>query len=217
MADGSSRTGTRYANAQILAYVEALHAPHDGPLTAAFSAPEREGMPAIHVGPSEGKLVHLLLRLAGAKRAVEIGTLAGYSALWIARALGEGGELFTIENDPRHRRIAQTTLDAACLAARVTCLEGDAMSLIDRLAEQAPFDAVFVDADKGNYDGYGRFAAARLRRGGLLIADNAYYFGRLLEENAEARAMRRFHEETARAFDSVCIPTPDGLVLGIKR
>ena len=81
----------------------------------------------------------------------------------------------------------------------------------------APFDAVFVDADKGNYDAYGRWAAKALRPGGLLLADNVYLFGRLMGKSDEAAAMRRFHEESARAFETVCIPTPDGLLLGVKR
>lgn len=114
--------------------------------------------------------------------------------------------------------MAEDVFRQAGLDDRVTCLEGDALSVLDELArDHAPFDAVFIDADKGNYDRYGRWAATHLRRGGLLLADNAYLFGRLLEDSAEAAAMRRFHEEATRAFDSVCIPTPDGLVLGVKR
>jgi caffeoyl-CoA O-methyltransferase len=218
MADVSSRTGTRYANAEVLTYVERLHAPHDAWLESAFGAPAREGLPQIQVGPSEGKLVNLLLALIGPRRVVEIGTLAGYSALWIARALAADGHLWTFEREPKHRQLAEQLFREAGLGARVTCIEGDALTGLDRLAsEHAPFDAVFIDADKGNYDRYGRFAAQHLRSGGLLLADNAYFFGKLLEDSVEARAMRSFHEEAAQAFNTVCIPTPDGLVLGVKR
>ena len=218
MADVSSRTGARYANAELLAYVERLHAAHDPALAAAFAAPRDRGLPEIQVGPSEGKLVSLLLALVGAKRVVEIGTLTGYSALWIARALPADGRLYTIEREPEHARVAREMFDKADVGARITCLEGDAIALLDQLAtEHAPFDAVFIDADKGRYDHYGRFAARHLRPGGLLLADNSYFFGRLLEDSLEAQAMRRFHEEATKQFDTVCIPTPDGLLLGIKR
>jgi len=89
--------------------------------------------------------------------------------------------------------------------------------VLPSLELDAPFDAVFIDADKGNYDAYGRWATKVLRPGGLLLADNVYLFGKLMGKSLEAAAMRRFHEESARAFDTVCIPTPDGLLLGVKR
>ena len=218
MADVSSRTGARYANTELLAYVERLHAVHDPVLAAAFAAPRARGLPEIQVGPSEGKLVNLLLTLAGAQRVVEIGTLTGYSALWIARALPADGRLYTIEREPEHARVAREMFDKADVGARITCLEGDAIALLDDLAtKHGPFDAVFIDADKGRYDEYGRFAARHVRPGGLLLGDNSYFFGRLLEDSLEAQAMRRFHEEAKAQFDTVCIPTPDGLLLGIKR
>jgi predicted O-methyltransferase YrrM len=91
------------------------------------------------------------------------------------------------------------------------------VEVLERLSPEGPFDAVVIDADKANYDRYGRWARANLRRGGLLLGDNAYLFGRLLDQSPEAEAMRRFHEEAAESFDTVCVPTPDGLLLGIKR
>ncbi len=217
MADVSSRTGKRYATPEVLSYLDRLHAPHDAALEAAFSAPAREGLPQIQVGPSEGKLVSLLLRLAGAKRVIEVGTLTGYSAMWIARALPADGHLWTIELEPKHHEIASRLVAAVGLGDKVTCLQGEALARLDQLGQNAPFDAVFIDADKGNYDRYGRWAAEHLRSGGILLGDNAYYFGRLLDDDRDAAAMRRFHEEAARAFDTVCIPTPDGLLLGVKR
>lgn len=218
MADVNSRAGTRYAAPALLAYVEGLHAPHDALLAAAYEAPARAGLPQIQVGASEGKLLSVLLSLVRPRRVVEIGTLTGYSALWLSRALPPDGHLWTLECEPAHRRIANELFERAGIASRVTCVAGDALSSLDRLArEHAPFDAVFVDADKGHYDLYGRWALSHLKEGGLLLADNAYFFGRLLEESDEARAMRRFHEEAAAAFETVCIPTPDGLLLGVKR
>lgn len=219
MADPNSRAGTRYATPEVLHYVTRLHAPQDNSLLAAFDAPRLHDMPSIQVGPHEGKLLMLLVRLAGARKIVEIGTLAGYSALCLARGLSPQGQLWTIESDPKHHAVASARIAAAGFSAvTVHCLCGKARDLLDDLAAQhGPFDAVFIDADKGNYDHYGRWAARHLRRGGLLLGDNAFFFGQLLDDTPEAQAMRRFHEEALLHFDTCCIPTPDGLLLGIKR
>ena len=217
MADPGSRAGLAYFDPAILDWTARVHAGHDAALDRAFDAPGRHGMPAIQLGPSEAKLVEILLTLVGARNAVEIGTLAGYSAIRIARALAEGGHLWSIESDPRHAAVAQENLSIAALLRRVTVVEGVGLGVLPSLEKHGPFDAVFIDADKANYDAYGRWAARNLRKGGLLLGDNAFLFGRLLEKSSEAAAMRRFHEEAALLFDTVCIPTPDGLLLGVKR
>jgi caffeoyl-CoA O-methyltransferase len=217
MADVSSRQGTSYAAPSVLAWLNDLHAPHDGALARAFAAPETQGLPAIQVGPSEGRTIMLLLKLARAERVVEIGALAGYSAIWIARALPPGGRLDTIESDPRHADVVRENIDEAGLGDRVRVHTGLALEILPRLEADGPFDAVFIDADKGNYDQYGRWAAQHVRPGGLLLGDNAFFFGNLLEDSPAASAMRRFHEEARESFETVCIPTPDGLLLGIRR
>lgn len=218
MADSDSRAGSRYATPEVTRWVDELHAAHDAGLERAFLAPELNGMPAIQVGIAEGKLLNLLLRMISAKKVVEFGTLAGYSALRMARALPEDGHLWSLEFDPRHAAIARDNLAAAGLAEKVTVLVGPALDALPALEAHGPFDAVFIDADKGTYDRYGAWAAKALRPGGLLLGDNAYYFGNLLDEgNNDAAAMRRFHQQAQAAFDTVCIPTPDGLLLGIKR
>jgi caffeoyl-CoA O-methyltransferase len=173
-------------------------------------------MPEIQLGPAEGRLLELLLKLTGARKVVEIGTLAGYSALWMARALPANGHLWTIEADPDHAQVAAEVVAEAGLSDRVTIIADDAAEVLPRLSDSGPFCAVFLDADKGRYDVYGRWATANLRPGGLLVGDNAYLFGRLLEDSDQARAMRRFHEEMAINFSSVCVPTPDGLALGVR-
>ena len=216
MADDSSRDGgKRYTTPQLIEYVNRVHAPHDGGLAQAFAVPQ--GIPAIQVGPSEGRLLGLLLRLVGAKKVVEVGTLAGYSAIHMARAIGPDGRLWSIEYDPRHAEIARGNLAAAGVAERVTVLVGAGRDVLPTLAGEGPFDAVFIDADKDSYDHYGRWAIEHLRPGGLVLGDNAYLFGNLLADAPTAAAMRAFHEVVAAACDSVCIPTPDGLVLGVKR
>ena len=216
MADHHSRAGEMYASAQILDYAARTHHPEELALSRAFEAPGRHGMPEIQLGPAEGRLLELLLRLAGARKVVEIGTLAGYSALWMARALPEGGRLWTIEADPRHAGVAAEVIGEAGMGDRITLIKGDAAELLPKLSDSGPFCAVFIDADKARYDLYGRWATENLREGGLLIGDNAYLFGRLLEESDDARAMRSFHEEMAQSYRSVCIPTPDGLAVGMR-
>lgn len=217
MADADSRAGATYLSRDILDYIAQTHAGHDEALERAFRAPDAHGMPAVQVGPSEGKLLGVLLRLMGARKVVEVGTLAGYSAIQMARALPEDGHLWTVEYKPSHADVARANIAAAGLARRITVLVGAGLEVLPRLDSEGPFDAVFIDADKGNYDGYGRWAARNLRRGGLLLGDNAVYFGKLLGQEPEALAMRRFHEEAREHFDTVCIPTPDGLLLGVKR
>jgi caffeoyl-CoA O-methyltransferase len=216
MADQDSRSGVRYATPEVVAFVDRTHAAHDASLARAFAAPSQQGMPAIQVGMSEGKLLTLLIRLAGARKVVEVGTLAGYSALRIARALPTDGKLWTLELEPKHARIAQDNLEAAGLWNRVKVIVGPALQSLKTLEPEAPFDAVFLDADKEGYLDYARWAHGNLRPGGLLLGDNAYYFGKLMADTPASTRMREFHQFVSEHFDSVCIPTPDGLVLGIK-
>lgn len=215
MADSDSRTGTRYATPDILAYADRVHAPHDAALAGAFAVPA--DVPSIMVSPSDGRLLAVLLRLVGARKVVEVGTLIGYSALQMVRAMPADGHLWTIEFEAHHAAIARQNLAAAGVADRVTVIHGAGLDVLPTLVEHAPFDAVFIDADKVNYDGYGRWAVANLRRGGLVLGDNAYLFGELMDDSPRGRAMRAFHEHVAATCDSVCVATPDGLVVGIKR
>jgi caffeoyl-CoA O-methyltransferase len=213
MADNDSRAGTRYSTPQILEYASRVHAAHDAGLAQAFAVPE--GIPAIQVGPSEGKLLELLVRLVRAEKIVEVGTLVGYSAIHMARALPAPGHLWTIEFEAKHAEVARANVARAGLAERVTVLVGSGKDVLPKLT--GPVDVVFIDADKVSYDFYGEWAVKNLRKGGLVIGDNAYLFGELLDDSDRGRAMRAFHEHVAAHCESVCIPTPDGLVVGIKR
>jgi len=215
MAEAASRAGARNTPLEILEYTNRVHAPHDAGLARAYAVPD--GIPAIQVGPSDGKLLALLLRMIGARKVVEVGTLVGYSAIHMARALGPGGQLWSIEFDPQHAEIARGNLAAAGVADRVTVLVGAGRDVLPTLVTHAPFDAVFIDADKVNYAHYGQWAIDHLRPGGLVLGDNAYLFGELLDDSDRGRAMRAFHERVAATCDSVCAQTPEGLVIGIKR
>ena len=215
MADKDSRAGLRYSTPDIINYVEHVHGRHDAALARAFAVPD--GVPSHQVSPSDGRLLYVLLRMLDAKKVVEIGTLVGYSAIRIARAMSRGGHLWTLEADPHHATLARANLIAAKLSDMVSVVEGPALDTLPAMAKKGPFDAVFIDADKGNYDNYATWALENLRPGGLVIGDNAYLFGDLMTDKSEAQAMRRFHELVASACESVCAPTPDGMVVGIKR
>lgn len=217
MADANSRSGQVYFDGPILKWCDERHAPNDEALQYAFEAPARAGLPAIQVARSEGKLLELLLRMVGAKRVVEVGTLAGYSAIRLARALPDDGKVWTIEFDPRHAEVAKDCVARAGLTAKVEVCVGRGVDVLPSLERHGPFCAVFIDADKETYDVYGRWAAQHVRRGGLLLGDNSFLFQNLLEDSPRAAAMRRFHEEARAHFDTVNVPTPDGLLVGLKR
>ncbi len=217
MSDNDSRSGLVYFTRALLDWTTQLHASNDPALQQAFDAPEKNGMPAIQLAPSEARLTELLLKLAGAKKVVEVGTLAGYSALRMARALPPDGEVHTIEYDARHAEVARGVIAAANETRRVHVYVGRGVDVLPTLEAKGPFDGIFIDADKESYDLYGRWAAKNLRKGGVLIGDNVFLFSQLLEDSPRAAAMRRFHEEAKAHFDTVCIPTPDGMLLGIKR
>jgi caffeoyl-CoA O-methyltransferase len=189
----------------------------DPALTRAYTAPARDRLPAIQLGRCEGRMLGMFARLIGAKRAVEVGTLAGFSAIELARGLAPGGRLWTIEADHHHATVARGNLTLAGLGGRVTVLEGTGAAMLPTLAAEGPFDLVFLDADKEGYPIYGRWAREHLRPGGLLIADNVHLFGELLDEGLRPTLMRQFHEEAAEAFDTTVVPTSDGLLVGIRR
>lgn len=218
MADSTSRAGTSYSTPAILDWLEALHGPSDPALEHAFGAPEREGIPAIQVGRAEGSLLEWLTRWQRPMVAVEIGTLAGYSSIRIGRGLrGPEARLYTLERDAKHAAIARANVAAARLDDRIEVIEGDASATLSKLAILGPVDLVFVDADKERYDVYAEWAARSMRPGGLLIGDNVFFFGRLLEDSPAAAAMRRFHQVAREHFDTTVVPTPDGMLLGRKR
>jgi predicted O-methyltransferase YrrM len=183
-------------------YVGGLLAPHDDALDAALAAAEEAGLPAIQVSPPQGKLLYLLAKAIGASRALEFGTLGGYSAIWLARALPDGGLLTTLEADPKHAEVAIASIERAGLADRVDLRRGPALEALPQLAEEGagPFDFVFIDADKANTPDYFAWSLEHTRPGGLIVADNVIRDGALIDESNEEPAIaaqRRFHEMLA--------------------
>lgn len=217
MADANSRSGQVYFTGPMLDWCDSTHAPHDEGLKYAFDAPARAGMPPIQVAASEGKLLELLLRMVGARHVVELGTLAGYSAIRLARALPSDGKVWSVEFDPKHAEVARDCIAKAGLSAKVEVCVGRGVDVLPTLEQFGPFCAVFIDADKESYDLYGRWAAKHVRKGGLLLGDNSFLFTNLLDDTPRAAVMRRFHEEARAHFDTVNVPTPDGLLVGLKR
>lgn len=223
MADPGSRSGATYDNPELLRYVDRLHHRETDAMRDAVASLQRAGMPAIQVGAADGAAIALLLAAARARKVVEIGTLSGYSALWILHALPADGHLWTLEADPDHAAVARGVIQRAGLVHRVEVLEGPALESLPGLGPHGPFDAVFVDADKRSYPAYGEWALEHLRPGGLLLADNAYLFGYLAGRDPDDRAdaeeiaaMGRFHELVAeRCPVRCCLPTPDGLLVGV--
>lgn len=207
-----------------LDYIRKLYAPQDA-LLESIDAALRKANIAMHVGAEEGKLLQMLIKLHGAKRIVEIGTLAGYSTLWMARALPEGGHIYTVNKDPKHIAMAKDNFSHSGLAGSITMLEADANEMLPKLSAQGPFDMVFIDADKISYDRYLDWTEANLRKGGLVVGDNTLLFGAVLQDSppegtapATWAAMRRFNErlaDTSKYFATM-IPTQEGLSVAIK-
>lgn len=179
-------------------YLEGLFTPADPALDAALKATDAAGLPAIQVSATQGKLLYLLAKLAGARRILEIGTLAGYSAIWLARALPSGGKLITLEADPRHAAVAQENLKRAGLELVTEVRVGKALMTLPRL--EGPFDLVFIDADKETYPEYLTWALKLAKRGSVIVADNVVRDGAVADAGSpdpRVHAVRRYHELVA--------------------
>jgi len=177
-------------------YFDELFAPSDAALDAALKATSEAGMPLINVAPNQGKLLHLLARLVGARNVLEIGTLGGYSAIWLARALPPEGRLLTLEVNPTHAEIARANIARAGLAEQVEVRLGSALTTLPQLAEQGagPFDLVFIDADKASTPDYLTWALRLTKPGSIIIIDNVVRNGAVSDPtsaNADVQGIRR--------------------------
>ncbi|MEU0910079.1 O-methyltransferase [Streptomyces althioticus] len=155
----------------------------DEALTAALRESDAAGLPPIAVSPLQGKLLHLLARIQGARRVLEIGTLGGYSTIWLGRALPAGGQLITLEYDPRHAEVAVRNIARAGLAEQVEVRVGPALESLPKLADEQPppFDLVFIDADKANNPHYVEWALRLTAAGSLIVLDNVVRGGRVAD------------------------------------
>jgi predicted O-methyltransferase YrrM len=174
----------------------ALIAP-DEALDAALAATGAAGLPAIQVSAAQGKLLELLARMAGASSILEIGTLAGYSTIWLARALPADGRLVTLEVDPRHAEVATANIERAGFGSRVQVVVGKALDTLPVVAGAGPFDLFFIDADKANIPEYVRWALRLSRPGSVIVVDNVIRGGAVIDAASADEAVqgvRRLNE-----------------------
>ena len=199
-------------------------APEDDVLREIRERSAREGLPGIQVGPMDGLHLEVIARAIGARRAVEIGTLGGYSGVCLLRGMGPRGFLDTFEVSPRNAGVARTSFERAGVAAQVRVHVGHALDGLPAIERAGPFDLVFIDADKAGYPAYLAWAEEHLRVGGVVLGDNAFAFGHVHdpawegEDAAAVAPLRAFAERLARGgrFRATMIPTEEGLAMGVK-
>lgn len=210
-------------NPHLAAYVSRVYGAEDEVLAEVRARSRAAGLPDIQVAALDARHLEVLARAAGARRAVEMGTLGGYSGIALLRGMGPEGELDTIELDPHHAEVATESFRRAGVADRARIHLGTAAAVLPGLAARAPFDLVFIDADKEGYPSYLAWAADHLRPGGIVLLDNAFLFGHLAdpasgERAASIAAMQATHEMLARSgrFRATVLPTGEGLAVGVK-
>jgi predicted O-methyltransferase YrrM len=204
-------------------YIERLFVPSDAALEQGLADAAAAGLPDIAVSPSEGKLLHLLALLVRPERILEIGTLGGYSTAWLARALRPGGRLVTLELEPHHAEVARRNLVRAGLGERVEVRVGPAAATLRAMiaAGEAPFDLVFIDADKETYPEYLELSLQLSRPGSLILADNVVRQGRVLDPShpdPRVQGVRAFNSRLAAhpRLESVIVPIFRGHLDGVS-
>jgi predicted O-methyltransferase YrrM len=183
-------------------YISGLLVRSDPALDGALESSAAAGLPAINVAPNQGKLLHLLVRIHGARSILEIGTLGGYSTIWLARALPPGGKVVTLEADLKHAAVARANLARAHLAAVVDVRLGRALDTLPLIAQEGlgPFDFFFIDADKANIPHYFQWALDLSRPGSVIVVDNVVRKGAVLDASSDdpnVQGVRRFNELVA--------------------
>ncbi|MDE3199414.1 MAG: O-methyltransferase [Acidobacteriota bacterium] len=212
---------------QVDKYLGGLLVKPDAARESALAANKAAELPAIDVTPLQGQFLALLVRMTGAMKILEIGTLGGYSALWMAQAMGEGGRIVTLELDPQHAEIARRNLKRAGVSERVEVRVGDALALLPKLVakKEGPFDLIFIDGDKKSYPKYLEYALALAHAGTVIVADNVVRDGEVA--NAKSRdgnvqGVRKMLEQiaaeprlSATALQTVCGKGYDGFVMAV--
>jgi len=203
------------------AYIAARTTPEDAYLRDLRERAERAGIPPIHIAPEQASFMQILLRLARVREVVEVGTLAGYSAIAMAHALPADGRVRTIELDEKHAAFAESAFADSDVADRIELHRGAGLDVL-AVFENDSADAAFLDADKTSYPLYLEESIRIVRPGGLILVDNAFAFGQLFDENPtdpEAPAVKAFNEVMAGEprVDAIIVPIGDGLWVGIRR
>jgi caffeoyl-CoA O-methyltransferase len=211
--------GYGQGDAAIAAYVERVFRPEDETLVEIRERSTAAGLPEIQVGRLDGLLLEVLVRAASAKRAVEVGTLGGYSGICILRGMPANGELHSCELSEHHAEVARESFRRAGFAERANVHVGPALETLPNLSAKGPFDVCFIDADKVGYPAYLDWAASNLRVGGIVLADNTFAWGGIVSnEEPGAVALRAFNQKIAgdRRFRATIVPTAEGLTMGVK-
>lgn len=201
-------------------YIAKRTARDDAFLGSLKRAAQEAGLPPISIAPEQGSFMQILLRAAGAREVVEVGTLAGYSAIWMARALPQGGRVRTIEYAKKHSDFARSWIAQSDVFDRIHVFEGKGMDVLPTFAPDSA-DAAFLDADKGSYPLYLEESLRIVRKGGLILVDNAFAFGQLLDEHPrdkEVAAVRAFNDLMAKEtrLHGLIVPIGDGLWVAVK-
>ncbi|MEP7288142.1 MAG: O-methyltransferase [Chloroflexota bacterium] len=199
-------------------YFSGLFVPPDPVLDAALQAQADAGLPHINVAPTQGKLLYLLARLHGVRSILEIGTLGGYSTIWLARALQSGGHLITLEIDPAHAAVAQANIDRAGLAAAVEVRLGSAHTTLPQLIESGagPFDLVFIDADKPSTPEYLTWALQLTKPGSLIIIDNVVRKGAVSDPTSTDANVQGIQKALAALANNPNLTTTALQTVGVK-
>lgn len=209
-------------NDDLSSYITQTFAVEDQALRLIRKGITESGLPQISIKPEEGRFLQFLATANGAKLALEIGTLGGYSGTWIARGLAENGRLITLEVDPHHAAVAQEHFKIAGVADRVEVRQGNALDLLPALGSAGPFDFIFIDAEKESYPKYLDWAMENLRPGGIIVAHNAFLHRDILKESDKTErinAMQQFNHRLAsdQRMLSTIFPAGDGLAIGVFR
>ncbi|HTP69885.1 MAG TPA: O-methyltransferase [Dongiaceae bacterium] len=183
-------------------YISGFLASHDDVLEQALKNSAMEGLPEIQVSPTQGKLLHVLARMIKAHNILEIGTLGGYSTIWMARALDPGGRILTLEFDPKHAEVARANFSHAALTKTIEVRVGPAMETLPKLAAEAhaPFDLIFIDANKSQMPEYFDWSLKLSRPGSVILADNVVRDGKVIDAHSpdpDIQGVRRFNERLA--------------------
>jgi predicted O-methyltransferase YrrM len=208
-------------------YINGVAVGTDAALEAASAAAAAAQLPPISVTPAHGKLLHLLVRAQGAKRILEVGTLAGYSTIWLARAVPPGGRVITLEANPMHADIARANIERAGLTGRIELRLGDALDTLPKLAaeKQPPFDFTFIDADRTNLAEYFDWAVRLSHPGSVIIVDNVVRKGSVIDASSDdpnVKGVRRFNDRltadtrvTATMVQTVSAKGYDGFAMAL--
>ncbi|WP_186645133.1 O-methyltransferase [Fluviispira vulneris] len=195
-------------------------------LKLALQIAKKRGTPPLQVIPTDGRCLEILARSVQAKKIVEIGTLCGYSAIFLAKALPPEGKLYTFEQSEHHARVASEVFTELNLLTKIEIVFGKASEKLPEINHKGPFDLIFIDADKASYPHYFDWAIENLRSGGLLIADNVFVFGYIGEEELPSGdlanlvlAMRAFNQKCAEDARLVTtfLPTGEGMMVAVKK